>query len=99
MAIVEMLRKEGLSGATAVRGRDRRSERSAKQGGRAPAGQGFYAVPVVDAGGRLLGMVSANDLPTPGGMKVAIGLKRRPTWTTFGSSTNHSKSRGAECPK
>ena len=40
------------------------------------AGQGFTALPVVDTGGRLLGMVSDNDLLAPGGMKVAVSLKR-----------------------
>src|SRR5579875_1556253 len=36
----------------------------------------FTAVPVVDAGGRLVGMVSDSDLLTRGGMQVGLSLKR-----------------------
>jgi CBS domain-containing protein len=36
----------------------------------------FTAVPVVDRNGKLLGMISDNDLLTRGGMKITISLKR-----------------------
>jgi CBS domain-containing protein len=36
----------------------------------------FTAVPVVDDAGRIVGMVSDNDLLTRGGMRVAISLKK-----------------------
>jgi CBS-domain-containing membrane protein len=39
-------------------------------------GKNFTAVPVVDGGGKLVGIVSDSDLLTRGGMKVAINLKR-----------------------
>jgi CBS domain-containing protein len=36
----------------------------------------YTAVPVVDTDGKVVGMVSDNDLLTRGGMRVTISLKR-----------------------
>ena len=59
----------------------------------------FTAVPVVDGAGKVVGMVSDNDLLTRGGMNVTISLKRATDAESLPTSTSRCRVRNVKSPR